>query len=80
MEYKKFMGSNPTELDKLTNWKGQEIVLYEGEDGDLSPVVCVSHKLELAANSDFFDTDDLTGGDDYEPCFVDGELKMKFEV
>ena len=68
-----------TNLDEqITNSRGQIIHLF---DHDLTGVVhAVSHELKLAADTEFFDTEDLTGGEDYTPCFVDGELKFEYEL
>jgi len=81
--YEKLMELNPTSYGKMTNSLGQEIEFLEHPtQGDESQVICACHELEKAADSDFFETDDMeeTGGD-YEPSFQDGKLHMgEFEA
>lgn len=69
------MDWNPTELGKLKNSKGQEIIFYEHPiHGDDTFVICVCHKLELAEYSDFFETDDMMAEHkEYEPWFDESE-------
>ena len=76
--YDKLMAQNPTSYGTMTNSQGQEIEFFEHPfEGDMAPVICACHELKLAADSDFFETDDMeeTGGA-YEPNFIDGELFM----
>jgi len=80
LNYIKFMKHNPTVYDTITNSLGQKIDLVEHPImGDSSEVLCVSHDLKLVEYSGFFDTDDMLAKGDYEPRFVDGKLKMKFD-
>jgi len=76
LNYKKLMEHNPTVYDTITNSLGQEIDLAEHPlKGDLAPVICICHELELADYSTFFDTDDmLAEHKEYEPNFQDGKL------
>lgn len=74
--YKKLMEHEPTVYGEMTNSQGQKIQFVEHPRlGDMSPVICVCHELELAQDSEFWETCDMeeTGGD-YEPIFENGEL------
>jgi len=77
-DYKKLMELNPTSYGTMTNSKGQEIEFLEHPlEGDMSEVICACHELEKAADSTFFETDDMEEvGGDYEPSFQDGKLYM----
>ena len=71
------MAHNPTSYGTITNSKGQEIDFLEHPiDGDMGFVICACHELEVAEDSTFFETDDMEGGEDYEPSFVDGKLNI----
>ena len=76
INYNKLMEHNPTSYGKMVNSKSQEIEFYEHPlNGDMSPIICVCHDLQLAAYSTFFETDDMTAEHgEYEPTFVDGVL------
>ena len=81
MNYEKLMAQNPFKLGVVMNEKGQRIDFYEHPIwGDEAPIICVSHDLKLAANSTFFDTEDMTSEyDDYRPWFdIDGKLQIGF--
>lgn len=70
------MELNPTSFGKMTNSIGQEIEFFEHPTlGDCSPVICACHELKKAADSDFFETDDMEAEHgEYEPSFQDGKL------
>ncbi len=75
LNYAKLMEHKPTSYGEMVNSKGQTIEFYEHPTkGDEAEVLCVSHDLKLAAYSTFFETDDMEGGEDYEPSFEDGKL------
>tara|TARA_X000001382_G_C3069822_1_gene147098 strand:+ start:190 stop:444 length:255 start_codon:yes stop_codon:yes gene_type:complete len=76
INYEKLISNNPTEYERFTNSKGQEIVFVEHPtQGDNYPIICVCHELKLASSSDFFETDDmLESHKEYEPSFEDGKL------
>ena len=76
INYEKLMSKNPTEYERFTNSKGQEIVFVEDPiEGCDAPVICVSHELKLACCSDFWETYDmLQSHKEYEPSFQDGRL------
>ena len=83
ISYKKLMNLNPTSYGDITNSKGQIIDFVEHPtQGDGAPVICVCHKLELAAYSGFFETDDMEADHkEYEPSFEDGQLMIgQFEA
>ena len=70
------MANKPTEYERMTNSKGQEIVFYEHPlRGDEAQVVCVCHELKLAAYSTFMETDDMMADHkEYEPSFENGKF------
>lgn len=76
LNYDKLMTYDPTVYDTMTNSQGQEIVFMEHPTkGDETFVLCVCHKLKLAAYSTFFETDDMMADHkEYEPSFVKGKL------
>jgi len=76
VNYKKLMDQDPCNYGAMTNSKGQEIDFFEHPvHGDGAPVICVCHELELAANSTFFETEDMEAEHgDYEPSFIDGKF------
>lgn len=82
MNYNWLISKNPTVYGSVTNDMGQVIELVEHPlKGDEACVICVCRELEIARYSEFFDTDDMMDeGGDYTPYFIDGELKMKYEL
>ena len=76
INYEKLMSKNPTEYERFTNSKGQEIVFVEDPiEGCDAPIICVCHVLKLASSSDFYETDDmLESHKEYEPSFEDGKF------
>lgn len=76
MNYSKLMQHNPTSYGEMINSLGQFIEFYEHPfKGDEFPVICVCHALQLAAASDFWETDDMIASHrEYEPSFKDGKL------
>jgi hypothetical protein len=40
----------------------------------------VYHDEKIAVISDFFDTNDLLGGADYEPIYMYGEMNLAYEI
>lgn len=76
MNYAKLMSHNPTSFGTWTNKEGQVIEFYEHPlRGDEAQVICVSHDLQLAEYSTFFETDDMIQDHrEYEPSFTDGKL------
>jgi hypothetical protein len=77
LNYEKLMNQDPTSYGDVTNSLGQEIDFVEHPtEGDMTPVICVSHDLKLAAYSDFYETDDMEeAGGCYEPIFKDGKFQ-----
>jgi hypothetical protein len=76
--YAKLMEHNPTSYGKITNSLGQEIEFFEHPmQGDMSFVICACHDLKKAADSTFFETDDMEEEHgEYEPSFQDGKLHI----
>jgi hypothetical protein len=77
LNYEKLINFGPTEYGRMTNSLGQEIVFVEHPHyGDESFVIAVCHELKLAANTDFFELDDMTADHgEYEPVFIDGKFQ-----
>jgi hypothetical protein len=90
--YVKLKGRKLTILDEMTNFLGQRILLVENPvHGDEAPVIAICHEYMMkvgpleyvygaAANTSFFDTDDMYEGSDYEPLFFDGKLICRYEL
>lgn len=84
-DYAKLMALNPFRYDGMINSKNQTIEFYEHPThGDASFVICVCHAKKLAADSDFFETDDMMAEHgEYEPWFDEsgklqtGNLSLK---
>lgn len=75
------MSHNPTKYAETTNKLGQLIEFYEHPlRGDESPVIVVYHAEKIAVESDFFECDDMLGGEDYEPLYKEGEIVLAFEL
>ena len=81
MNYNWLTDMDPTVYGSITNDMGQIIEFVEHPlKGETSPVICLCRELEVAEESDFFDTDDMMDGGDYMPFFIDGKLQCKFEL
>lgn len=80
LDYQKLMHYNPTVYSTFKNANGDEFQLVEHPTfGDEYPVIIVHHESQQAVVSDFYDTDDLLGGEDYEPIIDEGEIKLAYE-
>jgi hypothetical protein len=89
--YVKLTGRELTILGEMTNFMGQHILLVEhpihGED---APVIAICHEhmskgddgyvYGAAANTTFFDTDDMYEGSDYEPLFFGDKLTYRYVI
>ncbi len=77
INYNKLMNQDPMSYGEMTNSIGQNIEFIEHPtQGDGTFIICVCHELELAAYSDFFETEEMEEvGGDYEPVFIEGEFK-----
>jgi len=66
----------------IVNSKNQDIEFYEHPlHGDEAPVIAVCHKLKMAANTNFYDLDDMYEGSNYLPVFLEnGECVCEFEL
>ena len=81
LNYQRLMALNPTIYCTITNKEGQVMDLIEHPTkGDEYPIIIVYHAEKLAVCSDFYDTDDMTGGQDYEPVYMYGEMNLRFEI
>jgi len=76
INYKKLMAHDPMSYGEIKNSKGQTIDLVEHPiQGDEAQIICVSHELELAEYSTFYDTEDMEADHkEYEPSFIEGSL------
>ena len=76
LNYKKLADQKPTIYETFTNSLGQVIEFVEHPtQGDCWPVIAICHELELAADTGFFETDDMIADHkEYEPTFQDGKL------
>jgi hypothetical protein len=74
--YEKLMNQNPYVYETYTNSLDQEIKLCEHPTrGDESFVIAVCDELQLADDTTFFETGDMTQDHrEYEPSFRDGIL------
>lgn len=81
INYKKLKDLNPFRFYGFTNTIGQRVDLLEdplrGED---APIIVSFPDKKKAFYTDFYDTEDLMQGSDYEPVLVDGELKLVYEL
>ena len=81
MNFDWLINMDATILGSMENDMGQLIEFVEhplmGED---APVICMCRELEVAEPSDFFETYDMQKIEDYMPFFIDGKLKLKYEL
>lgn len=82
MNYKNFLQLAPFKYGSYTNSKGQNIDFYEHPiHGDDVPVVAVCDELEIACSTEFYELDDMIAEHkEYEPIFVNNELKYGYEL
>lgn len=81
LNYNKLKALNPTVYKVLTNSLGQVMHLVEHPtQGDMYPVIIMHHDKEIAVCSEFYDTNDMYLGSDYEPVYKDGEILCAFET
>lgn len=77
--FNRFFQENPTMLASKDNSLGQKITFYEhprlGEDAPI--MVEIGGKL---FTSEFWDTEDMLAGDDYEPILSEGRMFSKWEL
>ena len=68
-------------LAKFTNDAAQEVVLVEHPIyGDDAGILVMFPKYAVAFETDFFDIGDLTSVSDYQPLYIDEDLKFAYEV
>lgn len=80
-KYTDLVADNAYAYASFTNSQGDEVVLMEHPKyGEEVPVLVAFPKQDKAFCSDFHDTFELEDGGEYEPCLVEGELKMKWEL
>lgn len=83
INYERLMSHNPTLFGVMMNDLGQQIHFYEHPlKGDEASIIAVSHELELADYTGFYELDDLTAEHgEYQPSFKDGVLYIgEFEA
>ena len=76
LNFQKLINNNPTSYGKMINSKDQEIEFFEHPTlGDGYPIIAVCHKLELAASTTFWETEDMISDHkEYEPSFQNGKF------
>lgn len=76
--YTNLMNQKPFVYETFTNSLGQKLdVIEHPTKGDSSYVIVVSHDLQLAEDSTFYETGDMTEDHkEYEPSFKDGDLQI----
>lgn len=80
LNYYRVVALQPTVYTSLVNKLGQTLELVEHPlRGDKAPVVILYHAEKLAVLSDFYDTEDMLAGGDYEPVYMYGEMQCTFE-
>ncbi len=69
--YEKLMSYNPTELGRMINSEGQEIVFLEHPTkGDEAQIIASCPALKMACYSGFYELDDMQAEHkEYEPSF-----------
>jgi len=80
MDIQKFLDANPTRISEVVNQLGQTIDIYEGPTGDASLLWAACPETGKAFRTDFFDEEEFQKGSDYNPIFLDGEMRCYFEV
>ncbi len=84
LNYNRLMALKPTVYAKITNTLGQSFDLVEHPiKGDEYPVIILYHEEKIAADSGFYDTDDMMQPapyTDYVPYYIYGELHFGFEL
>ncbi len=72
---------NPTEVgERVTNSLGQEIAFYEDPMNPAFCVIAACHQLQVAAHTEFFDTNNFGKDSEYNPVFIEGKLKCEYEL
>jgi len=73
LHYDKLMALQPYKYGEMVNDKGQLIEFYEHPTrGCEYPVIAVCHALKMAANSSFYELDDMTAEHgEYQPIFTE---------
>ena len=75
----KFLSRNPTQLGTFVNSHGQTVDLYEHPvRGDSYPVYAVINNILF--RTDFFETDDMYAGSDYEPILTENGFMLNFQI
>jgi hypothetical protein len=76
LNYTKLMQKNLYKLGSMVNSIGQTIEFYEHPTrGDEYPVIAVCNAQQAAANTEFYEMDDMKASHgEYEPVFIDGKL------
>jgi hypothetical protein len=90
--YVKLTGRELFFLGEMTNFMGQRILFAENPvHGDEAPVIaiCCEHMMKVgpleyvygaAANTTFFDIEDMYEGSDYEPLFVGDTMTYRYVI
>lgn len=76
LNYARLMKLEPFKYGSMMNDMGQQIDFYEHPlRGEEAEVIAVSHEMQLAEYTGFYELDDMTAEHgEYQPAFIDGEL------
>ncbi|AGO47666.1 hypothetical protein Phi4:1_gp129 [Cellulophaga phage phi4:1] len=81
LNYNKLIALKPTVLTTIKNQIGQTIEIVEHPTkGDSSPTIAIFHEEKEAVLTDFFDTEDLYEGSDYNPVYMNGKINLAYEL
>lgn len=80
MELQKFLDTNPTQISEVVNQLGQKIDIYDDIMGMDGPVWAACPDTGEAFRTDFFDQYDFEEDSEYNPIFLDGEMRCYYEV
>ena len=80
--YKKLIEYKAEKLGETVNQMGQEVHFYEHPmHGDEYPIIVIFPEYEVAFDSDFYDTEDMTAEHgEYTPYFVGGGVTLGFQL
>jgi hypothetical protein len=79
--YSYLMSEGAFVLCRFTNDAAQEVILVEHPIyGDDAGILVMFPKYAVAFETDFFDIDDLAESKEYQPLYIDEDLKFAYEV
>ena len=79
--YSYLMSEGAFVLCRFTNDAAQEVILVEHPIyGDDAGILVMFPKYAVAFETDFFDIGDLAESKEYQPLYIDEDLKFAYEV